>query len=326
MTRELDIIVPVRKKKERIDKFLAHQIEHASRSKVRKAIEQGLVLVDGKVVKPSYEVSPGEKIHVTITAATRPRVVPEPIPLDIIFEDDLLLVVNKPAGMVVHPSYGNFTGTLVHALLHHSAELAIVDDETRPGIVHRLDKDTSGLLVVAKNGAAHRFLSGQFSARTIEREYWAVIWGILSSQKGTIEAELGRHRSDRKKFAVVASGKLAVTEYEVLEPFGYLSLVRLRLKTGRTHQVRVHLHHIGHPVFGDPTYGGRRIAWGGSGTKQKRIVQDLLAVMPRQALHAKTLGFVHPVGRRFMKFDSDLPKDMRALLERVRGLVKGVST
>ena len=320
MARELDIIVAVHKKRERIDKFLSHQIEHTSRSKIQKAIEQGLVLVDGKVVKPSYEVSPGEKIRVRIPDSPRPRVGPEPIPLDIIFEDDSLLVVNKPAGMVVHPAHGNYTGTLVHALLHHCAHLAAGSDETRPGIVHRLDKDTSGLLVVAKNEVAHRLLSAQLSARTVEREYRAVIWGILSRQKGTIEAELGRHRSDRKKFAVVSSGKPAVTEYGVLERFGFLSLVRLHLKTGRTHQVRVHLQHIGHPVFGDPTYGGRRISWGGGDTKQKRIVENLLAVMPRQALHAKTLGFVHPVGGRFMKFDSDLPRDMQALLEEARQL------
>ncbi len=320
MARELDIVVPPCKKKERIDKFLAHQIEHASRTKVQKAIDQGLVLVDGKVVKSSYEVSPGETIHVTIPGAPRPRVLPEPIPLDIIFEDDSLLVVNKPAGMVVHPAHGNLTGTLVHALLHHSTQLAAVSDETRPGIVHRLDKGTSGLLVVAKNEVVHRFLSSQFSRRTIEREYRAVVWGNFERRSGTIEAELGRHRSDRKKFTVVPSGKLAVTEYEVMEPLGFLSLVRLRLRTGRTHQVRVHLQYIGHPVFGDSTYGGRRIAWGGRNVKQKRIVQSLLAVMPRQALHAMTLGFIHPVGRRFVRFDSQLPEDMEMLLQKVREL------
>lgn len=326
MAREIDIIVPDHKKKERIDKFLAHQIEHASRSKIQKAIETGLVLVDGKVVKPSYEVSPGESIHVTIPGAPRPHAGPEAIPLDIIFEDDTLLVVNKPSGMVVHPAYGSYTGTLVNALLYHCTDLAAVGDEARPGIVHRLDKDTSGLLVVAKNEMVHRSLSSQFSHRTVERDYWAVVWGTFPHRSGLIEAELGRHRSDRKKFAVVSSGKPAVTEYEVLESFGFLSLVRLRLKTGRTHQIRVHLSHIGHPVFSDPTYGGRRIAWGGGGTKQKRVVQELLAVMPRQALHAKTLGFVHPISQRFMKYDSDLPEDMRALLEKVRSLEKGICT
>ncbi|HEY4643382.1 MAG TPA: RluA family pseudouridine synthase [Bacteroidota bacterium] len=320
MVRELDIVVPSHKKRERIDRFLAHQIEHASRSKVQKAIASGLVLVDGRKVKPSYEISPGERIHVTLPAPEPPRLEPEPIPLDIVYEDDALIIVNKAAGMVVHPAYGNYTGTLVHALLYHCKDIARVNDETRPGLVHRLDKNTSGLLVVAKTEEAHRFLSSQFSQRTVDREYWALVWGTFTSRSGTIEAELGRHKSDRKKFAVVSSGKPAVTEYEVLEAFSFLSLVRLHLRTGRTHQIRVHLHHIGHPVFGDPTYGGRRIASGGGDGKRKRMVQSLLPLIERQALHAKTLGFVHPVKHTFVKFDSDLPGDMQALLDSVRDM------
>ncbi|MCS7228541.1 MAG: RluA family pseudouridine synthase [Candidatus Kryptonium sp.] len=316
--KEIQIVVPNVEKRERIDKFLANQIENASRSKIEKLIESGLVLVNGQKVKPSHKISPGEKIIVKIPKEPRPELVAEPIPLDIVYEDEYLLVVNKPAGMVTHPGHGNYTGTLVNALLYHCSNLSKVNvsgDEVRPGIVHRLDKDTSGLLVVAKDDETHRHLARQFFHKTVEREYWAIVWGHFSSNRGTIEAELGRSKSDRTKFTVVKGGKPAITEYEVLEKFDFLSLVKLKLKTGRTHQIRVHLAHIGHPVFGDPTYGGRRIAWGGIDRKKKLFVDELLKIMQRQALHAKTLGFIHPARNEFMKFDSELPEDMKKLLE-----------
>lgn len=319
MSRELDIVVPPGKVRERLDLFLTHHVENATRSKVQKAIEEGHVLVDGKQVKPSHKVSPGEKVHVLIPKPPPQEVIPENIPLDIIYEDDSLLVVNKPAGMVTHPAYGNYSGTLVNALLHHSKSLSSVDTAVRPGIVHRLDKDTSGLMVVAKDDPTHAKLAKQFSQRTIEREYWALVWGQFKKPKGTVEASLGRSKSDRKKIAVTAGGKHAMTEYEVLKKFEFLSLVRLKLLTGRTHQIRVHLHHIGHPVFGDPTYGGRRIAYqpSGSGTTLKQRVENLLGMIGRQALHAKTLGFVHPASGKFMRFDSDLPADFQAVLAEV---------
>ncbi|CUT00194.1 RluA family pseudouridine synthase [Candidatus Chrysopegis kryptomonas] len=319
--KEIEIIVPNVEKRERIDKFLTNQIENASRSKIEKLIESGLVLVNGHTVKPSHKISPGEKIIVKIPKEPRPELTPEPIPLDIVYEDEYLLVVNKPAGMVTHPGHGNYTGTLVNALLYHCSKLSKVNisgDEVRPGIVHRLDKDTSGLLVVAKDDETHRHLAKQFFHKTVEREYWAIVWGHFNSNRGVIEAELGRSKSDRTKFTVVKGGKPAITEYEVLEKFDFLSLVKLKLKTGRTHQIRVHLSHIGHPVFGDPTYGGRRIAWGGIDRKKKLFVDELLKIMPRQALHAKTLGFIHPARNEFMKFDSELPDDMKKLLEILR--------
>lgn len=320
-SRSFTIVVPPHQTRERLDVFLTHHIENATRSKVHHAIELGLVTVNEKRVKPSYKISPSELIHVTIPKPPPADVLPEDIRLDILYEDESIIVVNKAAGMVTHPAYGNYTGTLVNALLHHcNSRLSTVSDPTRPGIVHRLDKDTSGLIVVAKDDAGHAFLAKQFSQRTIEREYWAVIWGLFEEgkKKATIETALGRSKSDRKKIAVTTVGKHAVTEYEIIEEFDYLSLVRLHLKTGRTHQIRVHLHHIGHPVFGDPTYGGRRIAWGGTEKRKKEEVEKLLKIISRQALHAKTLGFVHPVTREFMKFDSRIPADMHELLSVLR--------
>jgi 23S rRNA pseudouridine1911/1915/1917 synthase len=320
-TRSFTIIVSPHHTRERLDIFLTHHIENATRSKVQQAIEQGMVTVNGKQIKPSYKISPSDVVHVTIPKPPPIDIIAENIPLDILYEDQTLIVVNKAAGMVTHPAYGNFTGTLVNALLHHcNDQLSTINDPTRPGIVHRLDKDTSGLMVVAKDDASHAFLAKQFSERTIEREYRAVIWGLFDKgkKKGIIEAALGRSKSDRKKITVTTSGKHAVTEYEVIEEFDYLSLVGLHLKTGRTHQIRVHLHHIGHPVFGDPTYGGRRIAWGEMEKKKKDQVQQLLNIIGRQALHAKTLGFVHPATREFMKFDSDVPPDMQELLSFLR--------
>jgi 23S rRNA pseudouridine1911/1915/1917 synthase len=318
MPHDLEIIVPPRKQKERIDLFLTHHIENATRNKVQQAIERGLVLVDGKKVRSSHQLTGGEIIQVRLPRPEPQRALPENIPLDILYEDSDVLVVNKPAGMVTHPAHGNYTGTLVNALLYHCTRLSTLSAETRPGIVHRLDKDTSGVMVIAKTDTAHTLLARQFSERTIGREYWAVVWGTFKETSGTIEAELGRSKSDRKKIAVVVGGKHAITEYEVIERFAYLTLVRLRLRTGRTHQIRVHLAHINHPVFGDPTYHGRRIAAGPGTAQQKAEVQTLLQLINRQALHAKTLEFTHPRTGERMSFDSPLPADISAVLALLR--------
>lgn len=314
MPHEIEILVPPGKKKERLDVFLTNHIQNATRNKVQRAIAGGMVLVDGKNARASHAVAPGERIQITLPKPPPPKALPEPIPVPIIYEDDDLLVVNKPAGMVTHPAYGNYTGTLVNALLHHCRELSTVSDESRPGIVHRLDKDTSGLMVIAKNDVAHAFLARQFSSRTISRSYWAVVWGTFRKPEGTIDTHLGRSKSDRKKMAVVEEGKQAITQYKVLREFAYLSLVQLKLLTGRTHQIRVHLAHINHPVFGDPTYHGRQIVAGPGTQRQKAEVQRLLKLVDRQALHAKTIGFVHPATKEKMAFDSDLPEDMLAML------------
>jgi 23S rRNA pseudouridine1911/1915/1917 synthase len=320
MHNEFDILVPAGKKKERLDLFLTHHVENATRSKVQRAIREGFVLVNGGRIKSGYAVSPGDVVHVALPKPPPHEAMPEAIPLEIVYEDDLLLVVNKPAGMVTHPAYGNYTGTLVNALLHHCGDFLSGGDAIRPGIVHRLDKETSGLLVVAKTEAAHAFLARQFAARTIRREYQAIVWGRFRQRNGMIEAQLGRSSSDRKKIAVVKDGKNAITEYRVLEPFQYLSLVALKLHTGRTHQIRVHLAHIHHPVFGDPTYNGRRIVYGTGSTSQKAEVRRLLDMITRQALHAKTIGFIHPATKKLLEFDSQVPTDMAAVLSALRSL------
>jgi 23S rRNA pseudouridine1911/1915/1917 synthase len=314
MKRKFDIVVPAGQKKERLDVYLTSHVENATRTKVQEAIRSGEVVVNGKRVKVSHAIIPEEVIHVELSQPEPPEVLPENIPLDIVYEDKYLLVVNKPAGMVTHPAYKNYSGTLVNALLHHSRSLS-QPHPLRPGIVHRLDKDTSGLLVVAKDETTHQKLSRQFANKTTEREYRAIVWGVFKSPGGIIEASLGRSKSDRKKVAVVKEGKYAVTEYEVMEQFTYLALLRLRLRTGRTHQIRVHLAHIHHPVFGDETYGGRKIAAGGIDGKKKAEAANLLERISRQALHAKKLGFVHPATKEFMRFDSELPDDMKWVLE-----------
>lgn len=315
MPHEFDILIPAGQKKERLDVFLTHHIENATRNKVQRAIADGFVLVNGSSTRASHPVVPGEVIHVVLPKPPPHKAAPENIPLTILFEDDQLLVVNKPAGMVTHPAYGNYNGTLVNALLYHASQLSLQTDPMRPGIVHRLDKDTSGLMVVAKTDVAHAKLAQQFARRTIDREYWAIVWGRLMRDRGVIETLLGRSKSDRKKMAVVQTGKHAITEYAVIQQFDYLSLIRLTLRTGRTHQIRVHLAHINHPVFGDPTYNGRHIVWGPRTPRQKAEVQHMLKLMPRQALHAKTIGFVHPTSLQKLFFDSDPPEDMSSVLD-----------
>jgi len=311
------IEVPPGKKKERIDLFLSSQIENATRSRIQKLIEADLVKVNGKTVKPSYLVQPNDIIEASHPITPRPEEAgPEEIPLNIIYEDEFLLVVNKPAGMVAHPAYANYTGTLVNALLHHSKSLSGVTG--RPGIVHRLDKDTSGLLVVAKDDFTHAKLAEQFSKHTAEREYRAICWGVFKETKGEISLNIARSKSDRKKFAVSSNeGKIAITLFEVIEQFEFVSYLKLNLKTGRTHQIRVHLSSINHPVFGDETYGGRKIVHGSQLPKMKSRIENLLSLMPRQALHAKTLGFIHPHRKEFMRFDSELPEDMKELLRKL---------
>jgi 23S rRNA pseudouridine1911/1915/1917 synthase len=308
--------VPKGKTKERIDTFLANAIENATRSKVQKIIEADLVTVNGKVVKSNYKVKPFDIIEAVQQITPRPEdVEPEEIPLNIVYEDDYLLVVNKPAGMVAHPAYANYTGTLVNALLHYSQHLSNVNEPGRPGIVHRLDKDTSGLLVVAKDDWTHAKIAEQFSTHSAEREYHTVCWGRFDERKGKIETKITRSKKDRKKFVTSdIEGKSAITLFEVIEEFEFTSYLKINLKTGRTHQIRVHLSSIGKPVFGDPDYGGRQIRYGSESPKIKSNIRNLLEIMPRQALHAKTLGFIHPETNEFMNFDSKLPEDMQTLI------------
>lgn len=326
MKNHFNLRIPPGQSKERLDAYLTSHIENATRTKVQEAIRNGEVTVNGKSIKPSYVIQPNDVVAVNLNRPDPPEVKSEAIPLEIVYEDDYLLVVNKPAGMVTHPAYKNYSGTLVNALMHHSEKLSQLhadeDEEfdiVRPGIVHRLDKDTSGLLVVAKDETTHQKLAKQFAAKTSEREYQAIAWGKFKQKSGTIDAPLGRSKRDRKKVAVTADGKHAVTEYEVIEQFEYLALVKLHLRTGRTHQIRVHLAHIHHPVFGDETYGGREIVVSGIEGKKKAEVKNLLEMMPRQALHAKKLGFVHPVTKEMMRFESELPEDMKRLLTSVGG-------
>ncbi|MFZ4622082.1 MAG: RluA family pseudouridine synthase [Bacteroidota bacterium] len=325
MKNHFEIQIPPGQTKERLDVYLTNHTENATRNKVQEAIRNGEVLVNGSAVKPSYVVQPNDRISIDLARPDPPEVKAEAIPLEIVYEDDFLLVVNKPAGMVTHPAYKNYSGTLVNALMHHSEKLSQLhadDDEefdiVRPGIVHRLDKDTSGLLVVAKDETTHQKLAKQFAAKTSEREYHSIVWGTFKQQTGTIDAPLGRSKRDRKKVAVVEDGKNAVTDFEMIEQFEFLALIKLHLHTGRTHQIRVHLSHINHPVFGDETYGGREIVVGGIEGKKRAEVKNLLEMMPRQALHAKKLGFVHPATKKMMRFESELPADMLALLSRLR--------
>ena len=312
--------VPEGKKKERLDLFLTHAIENATRSKVQKLIDGDLVTVNGLVVKSNYQVKPKDIIEAVHPISPRPEdVEPEDIPLNIIYEDEYLLIINKPAGMVAHPAYANYTGTLVNALLHHTKKLSELNEPGRPGIIHRLDKDTSGLLVVAKDDFTHAKIAEQFSKRTVDKEYHAVCWGKFEAQKGELDSNIVRSKKDRKKFSTSETeGKHALTLYEVIEEFEFTSYLKINLKTGRTHQIRVHLSGIGKPVFGDPTYGGRQVVYGSELPKIKTRVQNLLQIMPRQALHAKTIGFFHPGKKEKMFFDSELPEDMKLLIEKLR--------
>lgn len=316
----IKLVIADGQKKQRIDSYLANCLENITRSRIQKLIKNNLVTVNGNVIKSNYLIEPKDEIEITIPVLPRPdKIEPEDIPLNIVFEDEYLIVVNKPAGMVVHPSYANYTGTLVHALLHHSQKLSKLSGDYRAGIIHRIDKDTSGLLAIAKNEETHAFIAKQFADHTTEREYWAVCWGRFKNSTGEILANIARSKSDRKIFTVSENeGKTAHTFYEVLEEFDFTSLIKLKLKTGRTHQIRVHLAHMNHNIFGDPTYGGRRINYGYEFPKIKARVNNLLNLIGRQALHAKTLGFIHPLTKEKVNFNSELPEDMKQLLSKLR--------
>jgi 23S rRNA pseudouridine1911/1915/1917 synthase len=307
-------------KKERIDLYIANVVENATRSRIQKLIKAELVTVNGNVVKANYIINPNDHIQLKIPVTPRPEnAEPEDIPLDIIYEDDYLIILNKPAGIVVHPSLGNYTGTLVNALLNHTKKLSEFNEPGRPGIVHRIDKDTSGLLLIAKDEVTHAKLAKQFANHSIEREYWAVCWGIFKDKKGEVIGNIARSKKDRKIFAVSEDeGKHAHTFFEVIEEYEFASLIKLKLKTGRTHQIRVHMNHIKHPIFGDPTYNGRRINYGSDLPKMKSRIDNLLKIIDRQALHAKTLGFVHPVSNQKVFFNSELPDDISALIENLK--------
>ncbi len=308
----------------RIDKYLAEHLSDTSRHRVQLAIDAEYVRVNDVVVKASYKVRPLDVITLVMPYQRRGvEIKPEPIPLDIVYEDDELLVVNKPAGMVVHPGHGNYSGTLVNALAYYlGREPDPEHDDERMGLlVHRIDKDTSGLLVVAKTDAAQIELARQFFHHTIERRYWALVWGNIAEDSGTIDAPIGRDPNDRLRFRVCndeTQGKHAVTHFSVLERLGYVTLVECVLETGRTHQIRVHMNHIGHPLFNDARYGGDRILKGTLYTKYKQFIDNCFALCPRQALHAKTLGFIHPRTKKEISFDSEIPSDMQALLEKWR--------
>jgi len=332
----------------RIDKYLLGKIERISRNKIQTAADEEMILVNGKAVKSNYKVKPLDEIVIMLA---EPKIIfetlPEDIPLNITYEDDDILIVNKPAGLVVHPGAGNYTGTLVNGLLYHfqnlppSSEFSsqnpthtsrftshvspLTSHDIRPGLVHRIDKNTSGLLVVAKNEHALNFLARQFSDHTITRTYVALVWGDFKNDEGTIGGHIGRSVRNRKVMDVFPEGehgKEATTHYKVIERFTYVTLVECKLETGRTHQIRAHMQHIGHPLFNDETYGGNRIVKGTVYTKYKQFVENCFTLLPRQALHAKSLGFIHPSTGEAMFFDSEFPADMEQVIEKWKGYVK----
>ena len=309
----------------RVDKFLMQLIENATRNKIQKAAEDGNIWVNDVPVKSNYRVKPFDVVRVMLSHPPfENHIIPENIPLDIVYEDDSLLLINKPAGLVVHPGHGNYTGTLVNALAYHFENLPLNSSE-RPGLVHRIDKNTSGLLVIAKTDFAMNYLAKQFEEKTSEREYIALVWGNVKEDEGTITGHIARHIKDRMQMDVYpdgSQGKHAVTHYKVLERFGYVTLVSCKLETGRTHQIRVHMKYIGHPLFNDERYGGNIILKGTTFTKYKQFVENCFKILPRHALHAKTLGFEHPVTKEFMRFDTELPQDMKDCIEKWRNYSK----
>ena len=314
----------------RIDKFLMDHLGDTSRNRIQKAAEAGCIRVDGRPVKSNYKVKPLEVVTLVLERPKRDwEIVPEDIPLDITYEDDQLMVINKPAGLVVHPGCGNYSGTLVNALAWHLRDNPDFDpNDPDVGLVHRIDKDTSGLLVIAKTPEAKTHLCHQFFVKTTRRQYNALVWGSFPEDEGRIEGNIGRDPKDRLRMACFPPesevGKPAITHYRVLERFGHVTLVECRLETGRTHQIRVHMRHIGHPLFNDERYGGDQILRGDTSASYRAFIHNCFALCPRQALHARTLGFVHPVTGEEMFFTSPLPQDMNALIEKWRGRgVKG---
>lgn len=314
----------------RVDKYLMNKVENATRNKIQKAAKDGNIYVNDAIVKQNYKVKAGDVVTVLFEHPPYEQLLtPEDIPIQIVYEDDDLLVVNKEAGMVVHPGHGNYSGTLINALTFHFDNLPN-NSSNRPGLVHRIDKDTSGLLVVAKTEEAMTHLSKQFFNKTTKREYIALVWGDVKEDEGTVEGHIGRHPKNRLQNTVFLGdeaeekGKAAVTHYKVLERLGYVSLVSCRLETGRTHQIRVHMKHIGHTLFNDERYGGEKILKGTTFSKYKQFVDNCFKVLPRQALHARTLGFEHPVTAEFLKFEAPIPEDIEACLEKWRSYSKHV--
>jgi 23S rRNA pseudouridine1911/1915/1917 synthase len=315
----------------RIDKFLNDRIENTSRTRIQNAANAGNILVNNVPVKPNYKVKPGDLIQVVLPNPPREiELIPENIPINIVYEDEDVLVVNKEPGMVVHPAYGNYTGTLVNALVWHFRELPLFNTgEARPGLVHRIDKNTSGILVIAKNEYALNRLSKQFFDRTTDRKYIALVWGTPDPKEGTIKGNVGRNLKDRKIMQVFKDGdegKNAITHYKVVEDLGYISVVECKLETGRTHQIRVHFSHIKHPLFNDEEYGGDQILKGTTFTKYQQFIKNCFRILPRQALHAKSLSFDHPVTGERLSFDSDLPDDMQQVIEKWRKYISGRDT
>ena len=305
----------------RVDKYLMNRVENATRNKIQNAAKEGSIFVNDEVVKSSYKVKGGDTVRVLFGHPPHENLlIAEDLPVDVVYEDDSLIIVNKAAGMVVHPGHGNYSGTLINALMFHFDNLP-QNDQQRPGLVHRIDKDTSGLLVVAKTETAMTHLSKQFFDKTSERKYYALVWGDVKADSGTVEANIGRHPRNRLQMTVFEegeAGKNAVTHYKVLERLGYVTFLECQLETGRTHQIRAHMKHIGHTLFNDERYGGDSILKGTSFTKYKQFVDNCFKLIPRQALHAKTLGFEHPVTGKWMHFDSEIPNDMELALEKWR--------
>lgn len=311
----------------RVDKFLMNFIENATRSKIQQAAKDGNIFVNGEVVKQNYKVKAFDDVKVLLSYPPyESQLIPEAIPLNIVYEDDELLVVNKPAGMVVHPGHGNYSGTLINGLIYHFENLPN-NSSNRPGLVHRIDKDTTGLLVVAKTEQAMNYLTKQFFHKTSQREYIALVWGNVENDFGTIEGNIGRSLSNRMQNKVFEGddadlGKPAVTHYTVLERFNYVTLISCKLETGRTHQIRVHLKHIGHTLFNDERYGGDKILKGTAFSKYKQFVENCFKVLPRQALHAKTLGFEHPISKQWLQFECSIPDDMQNCVTKWRTYAK----
>lgn len=311
----------------RIDKFLMDRIPNTSRTKLQTAATNGNIKVNEQEIKANYKIRPGDVVTIVMPYPQREiELIPEDIPLDILYEDDDIILLNKEAGMVVHPGYGNYTGTLINALMHHFGHLPSQDNEhgTRPGLVHRLDKNTTGVMVIAKTEEALVHLSKQFYDRTSERRYTAIAWGDIT-EDGTVTGHIGRSLKNRKVMSVFEDGeygKHAVTHYKVLERLGYVTLIECKLETGRTHQIRAHMKHLHHPLFGDMEYGGDKVVKGTAFTKYKQFVDNCFAILPRQALHARTLGITHPRTGEFMTFESPLPDDMSRLLDKWRAYVQ----
>ncbi|MFC2186495.1 RluA family pseudouridine synthase [Peijinzhouia sedimentorum] len=305
----------------RLDKFLMDRLPNISRNKVQSAIKDGYVLVNGNEIKPNYRVRPSDEVVISLPEPPRETdILPEDIPLDIIHEDSDLMIVNKPPGMVVHPAFNNWTGTLVNALVWHFKSLPEMEgNEGRPGLVHRIDKDTSGLLVIAKSERAMSSLAKQFYDHSIERTYYALVWGDVKEDKGTINVHLGRSLKDRRvvtAFPDADFGRHAITHYQVLKRLRYVTLIKCNLETGRTHQIRAHMKYLGHPLFNDAMYGGDKILKGTQFSNYKAFVNNCFKAMPRQALHAKSLGFIHPATKEFVQFEIDLPEDFKIVMDK----------